>query len=224
MKVFRNLFPYLFGLITIAQLYSTFHPLTLDWLNYLSKPLIMLSLLLYFVATAEKGRVFFPTILAILFSFSGDVLLLFQEEADLFFILGLASFLVAQASYFIAFNRAPVVQEIPIIRKYPLLMGAYGAYGFWIFMKLRPDLGPLELPVLFYMMAILAMGISALNRFGKVSRSSFLLVFLGSLFFIASDSILAFNKFSAEMEWGGFWIMLTYIGAQLFIVRGLARS
>ncbi len=222
MKFYHKVFPFFFGLIAIAQLYSTFHPYTLDWLNYISKPLIMISLLLWYLSSkAPKGKWYFMGIVAILFSLVGDLFLMFQEDQPSLFLFGLGAFLAAQISYALAFSKVPVIPEIPIIKRYPLLIAVFGAYGFWIFTTLRPTLHKLELPVLFYMVAILSMGIAALNRYGRVSKKSFYLVMLGALFFIASDSILAFSKFHKPILESGFWIMGTYIAAQFLIVTGL---
>jgi len=224
MKFYTKYFPIIFGLIALAQLYSTFHPYTLDWLNYLSKPLIMISLLLWYVGSSSgKGDWYKAGIVAIVFSLFGDVFLMFQEDRPSFFMLGLGSFLIAHIAYALAFSKALVVPEIPIIKKYPLVLAVFGIYGFWVFAQLRSNLHELELPVLIYMIAILVMGIAALNRFGRVSRKSFFLVMIGALLFIASDSIIAFSKFSKPIEEAGFWIMLTYIIAQYFIVRGLRQ-
>lgn len=222
MKFYHKIFPLFFGLIALAQLYSTFHPYTLDWLNYISKPLIMISLLIWYLSSkAPKGRWYATGIVAILFSLVGDLFLMFQEDQPSLFLFGLGSFLVAQISYALAFSKAPVVPEIPLIKRYPLMIAIFGAYGFWVFTKLRPNLHELELPVLFYMIAILSMGIAALNRYGRVSNMSFYLVMFGAIFFIASDSILAFSKFQKPILESGFWIMGTYIVAQYLMVRGM---
>jgi len=50
---------------------------------------------------------------------------------------------------------------------------------------------------------------------------SFRLTFIGSILFVWSDSLIAFNKFSLEIPLAGFWIMLTYMAAQYLIMRGL---
>ena len=225
MSLYRKLFPGFFILVAIAQLYSTFHPYTLDWLNYLSKPLIMLSLLGWYLSSnSPKGKWYKTGIAAILFSLAGDALLMFQEEAANFFLLGIGAFLIAQVFYSVSFSRAPQIQDIPILKKYPLLMAVFAVYGVWVFTRLRPNLHEFELPVLFYMIAILLMGITALNRYGRVSWMSFLLVMTGALLFIVSDSLIAFSKFEKEIAKGGFWIMLTYIIAQYLMVRGLREE
>jgi uncharacterized membrane protein YhhN len=65
------------------------------------------------------------------------------------------------------------------------------------------------------------MSMSALNRKGLVSTNSFRLVFFGSVFFVISDSMIALNKFYADIPRSSFLIMLTYFVAQYLIMMGL---
>jgi uncharacterized membrane protein YhhN len=48
-------------------------------------------------------------------------------------------------------------------------------------------------------------------------------VLVGALFFIASDSILAFNKFYEPIPYASFLIMITYLAAQFCIVWGILK-
>jgi len=63
----------------------------------------------------------------------------------------------------------------------------------------------------------MVMGISALFR--KANGAS--MVLIGAILFISSDSLLALNKFYQGFEGADFWVMLTYILAQYFIVTGM---
>jgi uncharacterized membrane protein YhhN len=69
--------------------------------------------------------------------------------------------------------------------------------------------------------ALIGMSVAALNRKGRVGHSGYALVFAGSVLFVASDSMIAINKFHTAIPLSGFWIMLTYITAQYLIMRGL---
>ncbi|GGW31784.1 hypothetical protein GCM10007383_16000 [Arenibacter certesii] len=80
------------------------------------------------------------------------------------------------------------------------------------------------IPVIVYIIVILIMAITALNRMGTVSRKSYALVFLGVFFFIISDSTLAINKFSFPVPMAHFWIMGTYATSQYLIINGLLTS
>lgn len=69
------------------------------------------------------------------------------------------------------------------------------------------------------------MAMSALNLWVLVSKPAAQSLFGGALLFVASDSLLAFNKFydPTAISYAGFFIMLTYILGQYFIVNGTIR-
>jgi uncharacterized membrane protein YhhN len=212
--------------VVISQIVSGIYPFSYDWLNHISKPLIMPLIAIIFLTSYKgKDRVLkIRMLLAMLFSWVGDILLIFQEREP-FFMVGLLCFLLAQIMYLSAFLRPQfIVRDIPLLRKMPLIASPFLIFGWLVFTTLRSELGDLKLPVLIYMMAILAMAIFALNRWERSSRKSFYLVFMGALLFVSSDLILAFNKFHDPIFWAGVWIMMTYIGAQYLIARGIAEG
>ena len=92
------------------------------------------------------------------------------------------------------------------------------------FYFLKDGLGGLLAPVIVYMMVILTMVITAFLRNESASKMSYNLVFLGAIFFITSDSLLALNKFYKPFETAGILIMLTYAIAQYLIVLGLKKQ
>ena len=96
------------------------------------------------------------------------------------------------------------------------------AYGIVVYILLFPHLdGVLKPAVLIYVLAILSMSSMALNRLGNGHPISFTLVFAGSLLFVASDTMIAINRFLVSIPFEGLLIMSTYIGAQYLIMRGL---
>jgi uncharacterized membrane protein YhhN len=188
----------------------------------ITKPLLLLSLLIIFWSlTRNQPGAFRNFVLAgLFFSWTGDVILLFQEKSPDFFIFGLVSFLIAHICYIIAFRRTELSGSQTILREKPWLIAPFACYGVGFFMLIREGLGAMMVPVVIYMIIILLMGIAALNRFRKVPYHSFLMVFTGALFFMVSDSLLAVNKFYSPFPQSGFLIMLTYIIAQFLIVKG----
>ena len=64
------------------------------------------------------------------------------------------------------------------------------------------------------------MAIMAVNRKGRVNTLSFNLVIYGSILFVISDSILAYNKFVFPISYSGLAIMSTYMAAQYLITVG----
>ena len=48
-------------------------------------------------------------------------------------------------------------------------------------------------------------------------------VFIGAIFFVTSDSILAIDKFHEPIPLASFWIMITYLIAQFCITDGILK-
>ncbi len=220
--LFKNntYFSILFFIIVFAELIcSSIKSLTT--IHYITKPLILLLLIVLFITQSKhlslKTRKF--AILALLFSLIGDILLMFVNKSDLFFIGGLVAFLLAHTMYIIVFlnKRNSKSLSIPFV---VVLM----IYAFVLFYVLRNSLGELLIPVIVYMLIILTMVISASLRKDRVSKFSYNLVFIGALFFMISDSILSLNKFYQPIPLSNIGIMLTYAIAQLFIVLGIKNQ
>lgn len=190
------------------------------WFFGLVKSSLMLTLLFFVLIRAKetKTKLFLFLILGIVFSFLGDALLL----DDACFLLGLSSFLLAHIAYMVLFIRSSKrLLEVVIIKKYPLLGIGLAAIAGAIVYALAPHLRDFALPVFLYILAILGMAIFALNRYGRTSPKSFRWVFLGALFFMFSDSIIAFDRFQNPIPFASFLIMSTYALAQGLIVFGI---
>jgi len=180
------------------------------------KPLLMPSLAAYFFfSVSQKSKLAFLVIIALLFSWIGDVMLMFVELKSIYFILGLVAFLLAHITYILIFNKSS--QDFkPKIFTYSTGF-LLALYGILLILLMWPGLGDLMIPVIIYTAIIMTMGITALFR--KARGAS--LVLVGAMLFIASDSLLALNKFYQAFAAAGFWVMLTYILAQYFIVIGM---
>ncbi len=188
-----------------------------------TKPLIVFSLLGYYGVNALRRSVTF--ILALIFCWIGDTVLLFQATNELFFMAGLGSFLLAHIFYIITYRRhsyvRPLTESIATHKwrlAFPVILAGTG-----LVIVLYPYLGTLMLPVLAYALVLTIMTLTAVMRYGRTNHPSFWLVFFGALFFMASDSILAINKFMSPIGNGAFVIMLTYCAAQFLIVEGILR-
>ena len=177
----------------------------------------------YILTSGFRGAVRHYMLAALLFSWIGDIMLLFQERAVIFFLLGLVSFLFAHVCFIIAFSKGLMSNRTSIIRSKPWLILLFLGYGAGFFFFIRTGLGDMMIPVIVYECIILLMGLSALNRYGRTELKSFQQVMAGALIFMISDSLLAVNKFYAPFLLASFLIMLTYILAQYFIVSGVVR-
>ena len=185
-----------------------------------SKPLLLLSLLIYFSIQARihRNTTFYLMQGALFCSLIGDVFLLFENNSDHFFTLGLASFLLAHLLFSLIFIKKWNPKAPQSFWLLALLLLAYGTFLFYI---LKDSLGSLKIPVVFYILGILAMVITANRRKEKVPESSFNLVFFGALFFIFSDSILAIDTFIGSIPLSHISIMGSYATAQYLITRGV---
>jgi uncharacterized membrane protein YhhN len=204
-----------FVIVSVGELASEITEVI--WLHQVTKPLIMISLIGYYVTSAHSRSGI--VIAAMALSLVGDVLLMNPD----YFISGLVAFLLSHVLYIFAYRQhqweesANVLTGVHRTRlAFPILLAGTG-----LVVILYPSLGDLKIPVIVYATVISLMAMTALFRYGKTNQKSFWLVFAGAILFMMSDSILAINKFLTPIENGGLWIMLTYISAQYCIVSGL---
>jgi len=186
-------------------------------LIYFSKPLLMPLLIAYHVVSVEEIE--WLLVCALGFGFLGDVFLMLPGEKEHNFMLGLAAFLVNQVLYVVLFiTSAGGLVRVPASLAFGL---AYLVFGIVYYRLLAPGLGKFKAPVIVYMICIISMGVAALLRWDAVSAQSFWLVTGGSLLFVVSDSVLAWDKFRGELRLGRVIVMATYIAAQFLITCGI---
>ena len=206
---------WVYAIVTIVNLSANFLPY--PELEQFSKPLLM-PLLIFYVYRSSIGNTTKKVLLlnvALLFSWLGDVVLMYQEN-EMYFIAGIGLFLVAQITFVIVLRKATYQQpQLNVMSLLPFLI-----YGGLLFYVLLPA-GDFTVPIIVYGLVILAMTYSAYQRRNLTSKESFQWAFLGSVLFVLSDSILAINAFKTPLPYAGFFIMVTYCAAQYFLVKGL---
>jgi uncharacterized membrane protein YhhN len=209
----------IFLLSTLCVLISD--SISVSWLYLISKPLIVPSLLLYYFMNVQAEDRSRSAILALVFSFVGDTLLMNPD----YFIGGLIAFLIAHILFVFTYrqhqfeeteNALAGLQRIRLA--FPIILAATG-----LIIILFPALNDLKIPVIVYAVVLAIMVLSALFRFGRTSSQSSWLVFTGAALFMISDSILAINKFLEPLPNAGLYIMLTYCAAQFLIAHGLIK-
>lgn len=149
---------------------------------------------------------------------AGDVLLIRAERTG-FFLAGLAAFLLGHLAYLAAFL-GPVLRTGPVPPWAFAAAAPLAAYGVLVYRRLRPGTGALKLPVALYTVVILAMALAALLRVSSATGLSFWLPLFGALCFVASDTLLAFQRFRRPIRSGRTLVALTYVAAQTLIVLG----
>lgn len=214
--------------LLVAFLEITAEIFNFSALRFVSKPLLMPILMLGFMYEI-KFRLRHPgqvLLAALLFAWSGDVLLMFQDKTPLAFLGGLASFLTTHILYAACFLfELRESKNKSILRKKPYLILIFAIYGFILVKLIFPGLAEMTLPVMIYASVIMLMCILAMNRYTQTSLTSFQIVFSGALSFMLSDSIIALNKFTNFFEGyhqlASVLIMVLYIAGQYLIVKGI---
>ncbi|NVJ47675.1 MAG: lysoplasmalogenase [Cytophagia bacterium] len=190
-------------------------------IDMVTKPLLMPSLLFYFLTTTQKSPLNIYISIALVFSFLGDTLLMFVEQNDLFFLTGLIGFLIAHLVYIIINMSAKNVYEKGLKPQWQDIF--FVLFGLVMFSIIKGGLGEMYFPALVYTVIICLMAITARKRWKKSDSESFWLVMIGASFFVVSDSLLAINKFVGEFTMSGPAIMITYLVAQFLLVEGYKK-
>ncbi|WP_328772588.1 lysoplasmalogenase [Streptomyces sp. NBC_00286] len=203
-----------FGVVTVVDLVCLVAGSGLG--HALAKPLLM-PLLAAHVALRGGPRIL---VAALLFGWGGDVLLLFDVDAA--FLAGMGSFAAGHVCYLVLFKKHAFIGH-DAENGAPRARAAWPAVGYGVALVttvalLWPDLPPeLRLPVAAYSVLLTAMAYRA-TRLGLTAA-------LGGALFMLSDTLIA----TGVAEWPQlprpeFWIMGTYIAAQLLLVRGVMRA
>lgn len=193
-------------------------------LQWVFKPLIMLVLGAYYYTQSTQPISLTKSVMAaIVFSWIGDISLMFQGKNELYFMVGLGAFLIAHICYVMAYSQHIEKKEgagLHGIQKFrfslPIVLAGTGLITI-----LYAHLGVFKIPVAVYAIVLMVMTLQALFRYGYTNTVSFWFVFVGAILFMISDSMIAVNKFLSSFELAGLAIMATYILAQFLIVRGL---
>lgn len=193
-----------------------------DTLTSYLKP-FLLPILFYSVVKSDSFETKKWLLIALLFSWIGDCILLFVDKGELYFIFGLIAFLIAHILFIRLFFRQKSENKNSKNPLFWIGFVAIIAYLVSMLVFLFPTLGDLKMPVGIYAMTISIMLVIALKGAFNWGNNSKYIVLFGAAFFLTSDSILAINKFHAPVPMASFWIMLTYLIAQFSITFGILK-
>lgn len=184
------------------------------WMYWLFKPLttILIATLAWRRGTGVYARAVF---VGLLFSLAGDVLLIPSG----LFVAGLLAFLIAHLVYLYAFTRearfAARLQPFAIVALVALAVLAV----------LWPKLpAGLRLPVLAYVAMLGAMTAQAFGRRAVLRDAPSGRAALGAALFLASDALLAIDRFHTPLPLAPLLVLGTYWPAQLLIALSIAAS
>ncbi len=161
-------------------------------------------------------------LIALIFSYFGDVALFLSKNNEIFFIFGLLSFLLTHIFYIFVFIDIP--KKYSIIKNKIYLIIPFFLYEILLLIYLYNSLGDMKIPAIVYSITILLMTAIALNRYKNVSNISFKLIFIGAILFVISDTFISINVFKTEFIFADELIILTYVIAQFLIILGHLKT
>ncbi len=226
-----------FAIVTLLEMVGD--TLSIHWLHYGTKPLIMSLLLMYVWQNYRltNSPAYIRLLLAGMgFALLGDVFLMIRE-VDLF-ALGLGSFLVMQVSYSLVFWQS-IYKNGQTIDSQSLWRTAipFVLYDIVFLVLLEPvfsanlTLTVLWWPVVVYVFCLSTMGLLATQTLRSIPRglnqqnlSAYRYVVAGALQFILSDSAIAVDKFLHPIAGATWLIMGTYAAAQYLLVVGIIQQ
>lgn len=234
----------LFIIIAVMELYAEF--VHHREMMFVLKPFLLPLLMLYYVLSVDGAwnkahRLMIP---ALFFSWVGDVsLLLTPENATdthimgvaknkYYFFGGVGGFLVSHLFFIAVYVQAKINWPASLFsrKKWPFMLIALFVLAMLITVVPRvyanPEKSIAAIPVVVYAFVLGSMAAVALSRYGFVSAAGFWSVFIGSLWFLISDSMIAINflAFEGAIPRAGFWIMLTFLIAEYLIADGILKT
>ena len=193
-------------------------------IQYGSKLVLLPLLMLFFYVQPffdSAANTKYLILIGLFGSFLGDAFLL----SDALFIPGMIAFMITHIFNIIFFSKIYGLKQ-PKSTVFKVSIFLLLSFCWFIYFQLKTAIGPLIYPILVYMALICLAALMAIhvsnNKPTKIIANLFWTP--GMLFFIASDAVLAFNKFSwstqSPIENIGLVTMATYGIAQLLLVKG----
>lgn len=182
---------------------------------YLTKPLIMISMIFFYFLQTRNQRSFQDKLMIVAFFFSliGDSFLMLSDAT--YFIFGLGSFLITHLIYIFIFSRNRLKMNL-------LVRFLFLAFSICMLFVLKGNVNDsLLIPVIIYMITITVMAITAAER--NTNLESYRMVLIGAGLFVLSDSLIAINEFVNPIPLSTFLIMGTYVSAQYLICIGFLK-
>jgi uncharacterized membrane protein YhhN len=210
------------GYLTVSGIYLLIILFGQEEVAWYIKPFLIPFLLLavYFNRDFSSKKYLLT---ALLFSWGGDIILLFADRDELYFIIGLVAFLLSHIAYIVLFTKQIKPKKSKSSAVFWIGIALIITYLIIMIALLLPSLGDLTIPVFIYALVISTMLLFAFKGFLLWETPANWYILLGAIVFVSSDSILAFNKFYQPVMRSSFLIMVTYLAAQYLIVSGILK-
>lgn len=170
-------------------------------------PMVLILIYAFEQSLPRKKAIHYWIIAGIVFSLIGDATLHW-------FLIGLSSFFLGHVCYTIGFVKQWRFSRRRILSVIPLIL-----FASWIGCQLvhhlqKDNESHLIIPVIAYIIMLLIMALAAIMTGNRWAA-------LGSILFVVSDSILAWNMFISSLSHADNFVMLTYYTAQFLIAHSL---
>jgi len=220
MSVARMVLLIIFGSLSVLNLVAV--GLKLRKVMYISTPLRIPFLAAFYILGSAGAN--WLVVAALAFAFIGDIIWLWQKK-ETFMMLMSGAYLLCLVFYTVGLLQ-PFSQLSGVPAWHYLMSLVYVAYFMLVFMLLKSNMGEMKAPMSVFFAVVMIMGFAALTRLWRYQGLAFWLPFVGSLSYIASDTVAGFNQFKhqGESKYGDFFTDLFYISAQLLLVLGFSRA
>lgn len=153
-------------------------------------PLSALFIIAALIQPHLLASFFYLMLIGLIFCMAGDICLIFPQKT--MFLMGLVVFLLGHIWYTIAFFATAAIHQLTWLGSVVVLI-----ISAVVFFQLRPQLGSMKLPVLWYVIFISLMICGAWTVLGDadLSRSGRIMVFAGAVSFYISDLFVARQRF-----------------------------
>ena len=210
------------GLVSLINWVSAWQMRMIPY--YITKPIVLLSLILFMVLRVPVTPARLPFLLGLAFSLLGDIFLI--PKGTRWFLVGMGAFSITQIMYIWGFNLSMV--KLPV-----LIVGVVAFLGGIILIHLlvnrfseSSSINKAILPFIKgYGALVLAMGMSALLCLARPAWSDRAAVMagIGGVLFFMSDGMIALDKLDRRLPRYRFWIIFTYHLAQFLIVGAVIQ-
>jgi uncharacterized membrane protein YhhN len=201
------------GLIFIAELVMAY--LDNQKVRKIIKPFCLIGLMVTLYCFGLRNWLVF---LALGFGLAGDIAMIWPEK-KLFFLAGIVLFFV---------NHVLNIYVFSTLLSYsvqPWVIVGLCAFGLLFpllgYKVMHERTGVLTIPGLLYFYILFMELLFAIFLFNDTKNPYAIMIIVGSLFFIASDTILSLTHFVIEVKRRDLYIMATYLIAQTLISFGL---
>ncbi len=182
-----------------------------------SKVLLMPSLAVFFLLTVQNRKKGLPIVWAEAGLWLGNVCLIWGEESKVLFIAGSAFTIIGFLGYIFIMG----INIYKLSRWFMLIQLPLIWICTFFIILMKDDLGSMLIPIAIYMTLIALISITALGQLmsNPHSRGS-LVMFLGSLFYIAENGLYTANHYMSSVSFGENIVHPCFITAQALFALG----